>query len=117
MNKILTKIKEDIYLILISTIIYVGILAVYMFFEHNDIISNILTSTLHLCFLLLFASLFNIKSNLLKYLLWIALIPFLIVILFLNIKNGTHNILLIFISIVLINLVLYFKRKQAKQKQ
>lgn len=117
MTKIIDEIKENIFLIIITIIIYCAIIAGYMFFKHNDIVSSILTSTLHLFFLSLFVSLFNIKSNLLKYILWLTVIPFLIVILFLNINDGSYTTLFILVLIFLINLVKYFLRKQAKQQQ
>jgi hypothetical protein len=116
MKQVLLEIKNNKKSFIIALAIYCVIISFYMFKNQNNFTASILTSTLHLFFFILFASLFNIKSILLTFLSWIALLPWIFVILF---RHMTHDLVSTLITLTLIIIIFsinyYLKKKQTKQ--
>lgn len=108
MQKVNNNIK---YQIIISVILYCSILLGYYLIIDKDIIGCVLLSTLHLFFITLFASLFNIKSEILKFISNISYISTIFVILFLNIKSNVYLTSLILVLIIFINFRKYIFNK------
>jgi hypothetical protein len=116
MNKVLLEIKNNKKSFLIALAIYSIIVSFYMFKNQNDFTASILTSTLHLFFFILFASLFNIKSILLTFLSWIALVPWIFVVLFRRVSHDLVSTLItLTIIIIIFSINYYLKKKQTKQ--
>lgn len=108
MQKVINNIK---YQIIISSILYCLILLGHYFIKDKDIVGSVLTSTLHLFFITLFASLLNIKSEILKFISTISYIPTIFVILFLNIESNVYLTSLILVLIIFINFRKYIFNK------
>ncbi|MEC4003780.1 hypothetical protein OX283_003860 [Flavobacterium sp. SUN052] len=116
MNQVLLEIKDNKKTFIMALVIYCLIVSFYMFKNQNDFTASILTSTLHLFFFILFASLFNIKSILLTFLSWIALIPWILVVLFRRANRDLISTLItLAIIIIIFSINYYLKKKQTKQ--
>lgn len=116
MNQILLEIKNNKKSFIIALIIYCVIISFYIFKNQNDFTASILTSTLHLFFFILFTSLFNIKSKAITFLSWIALIPWILVVLFRRVNNELFSTLItLAIIIIIFSINYYLKKKQTKQ--
>jgi len=116
MKKAFFEIKNNKKSFLIAIAIYCVIISFYMFKNQNDFTASILTSTLHLFFFILFASLFNIKSILLTFLSWIAIIPWILVVLFRRANRDLISTLITLeIIIIIFSINYYLKKKQTKQ--
>lgn len=102
MKQVHLEIKNNKKSFLIALVIYFVIISFYMFKNHNDFTGSILTSMLHLFFFILFTSLFNIKSNILTFLTWIALIPWIIVVLFRRLNQNFEETLITLLIILLV---------------